>query len=164
MWFSLVTLIIFHQPGFAGSLSLSKAGQVVKVVTTDDLARLLTPTQFKVHNPDSGQDVTYEGYRFTDLLNSVFGLDWQRYKTIEFGCSDGYRPQMATHKVSRHQGLIAIREGGKPKLEPLRRVDGSVVNLGEFYLVWENIHDVNAAKSTELSWPWQLESISLLSP
>jgi hypothetical protein len=69
---------------------------------------------------------------------------------------------MKTAMALRHRGLIALRQSGKTSLPPLQRTNGSVVDLGSFYLVWENIHDSSAAKNTDLSWPWQLESISLI--
>lgn len=161
VWLAVAAGVFFQQPAIAAAISFSADGKLVTIMTADDLARKLALVQMQVKNPENGQSITYEGYRFSDVLKTVFGPDWSRYGTIEFGCADGYRPEMKASMASRHEGLIAIRESGKAVLPPLRRADGSTVYLGAFYVVWENIRDVNAASSKELSWPWQLTAISL---
>lgn len=159
-WLGLA-ILFFHPSIFAASLSFRVEERVVQAISLDDMARLLPLGQLKVRDPVSGQEIVYEGYFFTDVLRAVFGPDWSRYKMIEFTSSDGYRPTMTTIKARQHQGFIAIRDRGKSALTPLQRTNGTVIGLGAFYLVWENIRDADAAKNAELSWPWQLESISL---
>lgn len=158
----VVANLFCSQHSFASSILFSLDGKAVRAVTSDDLARMLPLVEIKIQSPENGQQINYEGYLFTDVLKTLLGSEWTRYGTIEFGCSDGYRPTMKTAVALRHQGLIALRQSGKTSLPPLQRTNGSVVDLGKFYLVWENIHDSSAAKSTDLSWPWQLESISLI--
>ena len=159
--FALVAAFFFHAPGFAATISYSVEGQPAKTVTMEELVRLLPIAQMQVRNPENGQHITYEGFAFADVLRTVAGADWTQFKTIEFGCTDGYRPTMPVKAATAHRGLLAIREPGKPALGMLQRTNGGPVELGRFYLVWENIQDSAAATNTELSWPWQLESIAL---
>lgn len=157
----MVAGMFFQQRVIAASLSVNADGKAVTSVSADDLARKLPIVRMQVINPENGQYITYEGYRFSDVLETVFGADWPRYGTIQFDCADGYRPKMKASTAARHQGLLAIRESGAATLAPLRRADGSNVDLGAFYLVWENIRDASAASNAELSWPWQIVAISL---
>ena len=153
--------LFLHAACFAGTVSFSADGQPAKAVTTDELVQRLPLVPMLVRNPENGQTFTYEGFAFSDVLRTIAGPDWTRFKTIEFGCTDGYRPTMPVNAAMAHRGLLAIRERGKPTLGSLQRTNGDPVELGNFYLVWENIQDSNTAKNTELSWPWQLESITL---
>lgn len=153
--------MLLQRPGLAAGLSFHADGKAVTILSADDLARKFPLVTMQVQNPENGQRITYEGYRFAEVLTTVFGTDWPRYQTIEFDCADGYRPRMKADMASRHQGLIAVRESGKATLPPLRRADGSTVDVGAFYVVWENIRDANAATNKELSWPWQLVAISV---
>lgn len=159
--FALAVMIASYATCFAGSISFSADGQPTKTVTVDELVRLLPVVQMPARNPENGQTFTYEGFALADVLRTMFGSDWVQHKTIAFGCADGYRPTMPVNTAKAHQGLLAIRERGKASLGSLQRTNGGPVELGNFYLVWENIQDANAAKNTELSWPWQLESIAL---
>lgn len=71
---------------------------------------------------------------------------------------------MATALVSQHRGVLAVRELGKEGQMSVRRTEGTHIDLGKFYLVWENLNDIGARDNSNLAWPWQLEAISLVNP
>lgn len=102
VWLAVVASVFFHQTGIAAALSFSADGKKITTMTADDLARKLPLVQMQVKNPENGKLFTYEGYRFADVLKMVFGTDWPRYQTIEFGCADGYQPEMKASIASRH--------------------------------------------------------------
>lgn len=154
----------FVEAGDTDSVTFSAPGRPDRLVDLVDLAGSIDPTRITLRSPENGLSVTYEGYAFEDVLRFALGRQWSRYSTIEFTCLDGYQPRMATALVSQRRGVLAVREVGKPGPMSLRRSDGTLIDLGKFYLVWDNLNDIGARDNATLAWPWQIKSISLVNP
>lgn len=145
------------------ALQFMDAGKPVQTMTRKDLAEKIPSTSLVVKNPTTSQTVTYQGVALPSLLSLAFGDRWKSAELVKFEARDGYQPVMPVAVIQKHTGLMAYADAGADQLLPIGDGHGGRVNPGPFYLVWENLKDVQAKNEAWLQWPWQLVRIELTS-
>jgi cytochrome c2 len=101
------------------------------------------------------ENIEVKGYDLKQILNRVYGqslLDSLKNDyAVEFICTDGYNPRINLNLILENKGYIVnkiINEGKEEALIPKHQ---------PYYLVWENIQDVNI-----LPWPYALANMRLI--
>lgn len=151
-------------PADGAGLSFRIEGRPVKEVSREALLQALPTKTLTVENPANAQVVTYQGMDLLDLLNLAFGAEWRHYELVKFHSRDGYQPVIPRDILLAHRGLVAYREQGKDDLPPIQGHRGETIELGPYFLVWDNRTDAGAKTEPWLSWPWQLVAIELTRP
>jgi hypothetical protein len=171
----LFIILIFSTSSFASELIFKLDDKVVLKLNDSDLKKgvldikgeLVGSVDKTLFNAWRGYERTYRGYSFYELLNSVYGADWVKYKKITFTALDGYKQIARIKKMlssaKGKAGYIAYTETGKKGFSKFKRKK-KVVNPGPFYLVWSNFNEKDkASHGDHLKWPYQLKTINLKS-
>ena len=119
----------------------------------------------KLFNVFRSKETFYEAYPFYELLNSVYGADWQKKEKISFTSIDGYHqisliaPMLKATK--KKMGYLAFKEVGRNGFEKFQK-KGKSVDPGPLYLVWTNFSDRDKASHGDIiKWPYQLSEINI---
>ena len=167
VWIALTIWMLGGQPlavlADESALQFLDAGKPVQTMTRKDLAEKIPATSLAVKNPTTSQTVTYQGAALPALLSLAFGDRWKNAELVKFETRDGYQPIMPVAVIQKHTGLMAYADAGADQLLPIGDGHGGMVNPGPFYLVWENLKDLQAKNDAWLQWPWQLVRIELTS-
>jgi mono/diheme cytochrome c family protein len=137
-----------------------------ELVSTRDLAALKTlaePRAMRVLEPYEQREVAFRALRLDRVLDAVYGESWRGEEEILFTCRDGYQPTVPVARALEHAGWLAFaREGADFALE--KRESGRLqrVEIGPFYLIWENLADAPMRDEGDYGWPYQLVGIDLI--
>lgn len=115
-----------------------------------------------VYEPHMGELRIYRGVSFKDVLNKIYGKEWSKYEEILFTCKDGYQPSVPLAKVKNHDAyLVFARQSGSFIID--NKLQNKVnVDLGPYYLVWENIKNQAIRADGVGDWPYQIVGIDLI--
>ena len=167
VWMALIGWMLGGQPlvvlADESALQFLDASKPVQTFTRKDLAEKIPATSLTVKNPTTSQTVTYQGAALPALLSLAYGDRWKNAELVKFETRDGYQPVMPVAVIQKHTGLMAYADAGADQLLPIGDGHGGTVNPGPFYLVWENLKDLQAKNDAWLQWPWQLVRIELTS-
>ncbi len=107
----LCTLLFFLNVVNGETLTLSKNGQVVKIISLNGLKQLQPGfVTIPVDNQTDSKIHTYEGISLTVLFDQVFGIGWKSFNAVKFVTSDGYQPIIPTSSILANVGILATSE------------------------------------------------------
>lgn len=128
----------------------------------------LTPAPVTVVEPHRSTplkpvEATYTGYPVVPLLDGWLGEGWRRPNAmIGFEASDGYLSMIPAARLLRYPAyLVYARSDGDDfsvETPPLNRR----VNLGPWYLVWDNLLHSELQRDGATYWPYQVVKISVI--
>ena len=109
-------------------------------------------------------DVTYNGYPAVAVLDSLLGTQWRSSEAlIGFEAKDGYLSMIPAAQFLRYPAyLVYARADGDDfsvETPPLN----NRVQLGPWYLVWDNLLHAGLQADGATYWPYQVEKIGLVS-
>jgi mono/diheme cytochrome c family protein len=145
------------------SLKFLAHGKPVKTLSLKQLRELAAPQQLTVWEPHENREVTYEGFPARALLERVYGKRWRAVAEIIFLCTDGYRPVLARARFDNYDALFAIRRTDQAEFTLVNRLQGDEhVDLGPFYLVWDNRKQPALKAQKGEGWPYQVVAMDLV--
>ncbi len=148
----------------AGDLTFSRRSQPVAERSLALLHRWLGAKKVRVFDPYEGDEIVFDAFRFDQVLDSVYGRDWRSEEELVFTCSDGYQPTVPVARVLEHEAWLAFDRGGIDGFSLLKFESGSRkrIQLGPYYLVWENVDDELVRQQGDYGWPYQLVGVDLV--
>lgn len=158
------TLAMLASPaGFAGQdLAFKSHGQAVKSLAPEALENLAPAAKIETYDPNSQENVVYVGYPFQALLDKIYGDSWKNAEEILFTCADGYQPSVPVRVFLEHRAVLAFkRDSGSFDLVSKLHNDEKV-ELGPYYLVWDDLKSPEIKKEGEGIWPYQLVGVDLV--
>jgi cytochrome c2 len=166
---SLVAVLGFAQGAAADSppaqaLRFAWHGKPVATRGLAELKRLAQPALVRVHEPYEEKPAEFEGLSFAEILDAVYGERWRSAEEILFTCSDGYQPTMPVERVLGHRAWLAFRRADRPDFSIDKFESGARrrVEVGPFYLVWDNLKDAVVRMDGDYGWPYQLVGIDFI--
>lgn len=137
-----------------------------KPVAAYDLAALrerVAASDVRVFEPYEQQEVSFVALPFAALLDAIYGEEWRAEEELLFTCSDGYQPTIPVGRVLEHRAWLAF-ERKQQGFSIRKRESGETrtVELGPFYLVWENLEDAQVRQEADYGWPYQLVGVDLI--
>jgi len=157
----------------AGAAGATPAPQTLRfarhadVVATLDLAalRTLTPSRtVRVFDPYEGREVAFEALALDAVLDAVYTPAWRSEEEILFTCSDGYQPTVPTRRFQDHAAWLAYARADAADFRIEKRESGRLqsIDVGPFYLVWENLESETLRQDAAYGWPYQVVGIELI--
>lgn len=145
-------------------LAFARRGEAVATLDVAALRRLAEPATLRVHEPYEDGEAEFEALPLSAILDGVYGRSWRDEEELLFTCRDGYQPTVPVARVAAHRAWLAFRRIGTPGFTILKRESGVLrtVDLGPFYLIWENLDDEQVLVEGDYGWPYQLVSIDLI--
>jgi len=139
--------------------------QPIATRSSEELTRLAEPVQVEVFEPHQRTKMTFEALPLPQVLDDAYGRIWREREAIVFTCRDGYEPTIAVRRILNHSAFLAL---GRPGPQEFTIVDARhgaprEVNLGPFYVIWENLDDAKIRAEDDYGWPYQVVRIELVS-
>ncbi len=169
----VLLLLILVSNAFANDLIFKQDGKIIKKISLADLKtgkiefnkKSVSAVDKNVFNAWRGYEKTYRGYSLYDLLDLVYGADWNKNKKLIFTALDEYKQISRIHRMLESakgkMGLIAYTEVGQDGFTKFNRGEKSI-DPGPIYLVWTNFKESDkATHGDHLKWPYQLSTIEL---
>jgi len=150
--------------GGAVRLSFARHGEALGERDLAALRAAAAAGTVRVFEPYEGREVVFGALPFGALLDAVYGEGWRKQEEILFTCSDGYQPTVPVQRVIEHRAWLAFERRDQPGFTVLKRESGETrtIELGPFYLVWENLDDAQMRQESDYGWPYQLVGIDLI--
>ncbi|GKS70324.1 hypothetical protein W03_23280 [Nitrosomonas sp. PY1] len=110
---------------------------------------------------DDITEIAYFGYPIAKIFDWLFGSTWQDQGAyIEFIALDGYFSRVKVSRFNQYRAFLAF--GIKDKSEFI--IDNSEqgeknVQLGPYYLIWDNIDEPELVAEGATNWPYQITEI-----
>ncbi len=144
------------------ALTFKKKSVVVAKHFREALTKMVQPQDVITFEPHTDENRVYQGVNFQALLSKVYGPVWQQSEEILFTCQDGYQPSVPVAKVKKNAAyLVFNRSGGKFVIDN-KSQNKTNVELGPYYLVWENIKNQAVRGEGVSDWPYQVVAIDLI--
>ena len=153
------------------ALLATSPGRAAEMPTVDDLqtqmgapARAVTVYEPHLSVGDAHTAVDYVGYPAVDVMERLFGPDWQREaETIELRALDGYVSRLPVERfLSENAFIVFMRGDGSPFTVDNLAQNETDVPLGPYYLVWDNIGNPALLEEGARNWPYQVAEVILV--
>tara|TARA_R110000822_G_scaffold159476_40_gene299808 strand:- start:8213 stop:9079 length:867 start_codon:yes stop_codon:yes gene_type:complete len=138
----------------------------------EELGKIIDDAEkvIRVYEPHLTKDnqlipVEYVGYEANPIFSEILGQNWHNQKAdIEFRALDGYIARIEVSKFLTYSAYLVF---AKKDREPFRVTNvaqgGENVELGPYYLVWDNISNPALIHEGASGWPYQVTEIGLSS-
>lgn len=160
---ALFVLMIFLSLASAKSqqsttLKILISGKPLKELTLKEMKDKLEVKTVSFHDPSYSKEKNYRAFRLSDFLDLAYGSKWKtgKYSDISFLAYDGYDAVSDISKLKQQGGYLVFQDIDFPNWEI---IDNGKSYPGPFYIVWVN---KNQNATAGYPWPWQLESVNLI--
>jgi mono/diheme cytochrome c family protein len=146
------------------SLRFARHGEPIATATLASLREQISASRVWVHEPYETNEVGFEALPFAAVLDAIYSPSWRDEEELLFTCSDGYQPTVPVRRVLRHRAWLAFDRVGVPEFT-IRKFEAGQhkrIELGPFYLIWENLEDAQIQQEGDYGWPYQLVGIDLI--
>jgi len=124
------------------------------------------PATVEVHEPHLSTEKApvkrrYSGYRFEVVAALLFGPMWRDgTQAIEFRALDGYVSRIPVADFDEHKAhlVVGVSDGSAFTVNNLLQNEKDI-QLGPYYLIWENIEDTEMFNRGASGWPYQVVEI-----
>jgi len=136
-----------------------------KSLTLGDLTQHIEPRRLVVLEPYEHAQVAFTALPLEQVLDEAYGPSWRTHEAILFTCLDGYEPTIPVRRVLEHRAFLAIDRPGDAGFTVLKDEEGTRkrIDLGPFYVVWENLDNARVRNEGDYGWPYQVVRIDLVS-
>lgn len=157
---------IFSFPNDARSenLVLKNHGKPIKTLSINQLKELAGAKPVTVFEPHESVKREYGGFSMNSILTAVYGESWKDAEEILFTCSDGYQPSIPSVKFNEYSAYLVYAGSGGEGFSLINKLQNNEhVELGPFYLVWDNLKHPELRAEGGSDWPYQVTTIDLIS-
>ena len=147
------------------SLEFLAESKSVTSLTAEELTRKVEPRRVDVFEPYEQTEVAFTALPLEWVLDEAYGQAWREREAILFTCRDGYQPIIAVRRVLDQRAFLAIDLVGDAGFTILKFEEGARkrIELGPFYVIWENLDDPRIRSEGDYGWPYQVVQIDLVS-
>jgi mono/diheme cytochrome c family protein len=147
----------------ADDLVFKLKGKGVKTLTFDQLEKISPPHDLPVYEIHEAKDVTYQVSDLRSVLTAVYGELWKNSDEILFTCLDGYQPSIPVAKIKEFTSALAFARKGAKEFSLIAVIDkNKKVDLGPYYLVWDNLKNKRLRSGEVHDWPYQVTTVDLI--
>jgi cytochrome c2 len=132
---------------------------VIARLDAGTLAQKLRPRRLAVYEPIEHKVVEFEGFDAREVLDLAYGPRWRTSEELLMTCLDGFQPSVPAQRFIDHTALLAYKRLDQPQQFTVAKPDAKapkIVELGPWYLVWENQRDAVVRADLDYGWPYQL--------
>ncbi len=161
----IFTSFLLLSPNIISSQELvfKKHGEVVKKLSLDQIEKIIAPKTVTVFEPHESENRQYRGFPVDKLFSAVYGNGWIKTEDVLFTCSDGYQPSIPSTQFRKYSSYLVYASPDKREFTLINKLQNSeLVELGPFYLVWDNINNPELRAEGASGWPYQVVAIDLI--
>lgn len=145
-------------------LGFARHGQPVTTRGLAALRQAVEASTVRVFEPYEQAVVPFRAMPFDRVLDAVYSPSWRQEQEILFTCRDGYQPSVPVQRLEAHDAWLAFDRDDREGFAIRKRESGERkrIELGPFYLVWENLDDEKIRQESDYGWPYQLVGVDLI--
>lgn len=149
----------------APRLAFFDESRPVSSLGVEALTRTIEPVRIDVFEPYEQARVAFTALPLEQVLDEAYGPSWRTREAILFTCRDGYEPTIPVRRIVEHRAFLAIERLGDVGFTILKEEAGrrQRIELGPFYVIWENLDDARVRTEGDYGWPYQVMKIELVS-
>jgi len=160
----LLLSLITQGDSLAQNLVVNSNGDKMGDYSIDDLSAIVKPIEISIYEPHEHRNRTYTGFSARDLLKHFYKRDLSADKEIYITCTDGYKPAIPVSKFLKYDGYFVYKSGDENDFTLINKnQNDEFIDLKQFYLIWDNIKYPDLQKTGAYDFPYQIESIDLIS-
>ncbi len=127
-----------------------------KTLTLTKLVSEFSTEEFEVFDPLEMRNKTFRVIPVNDVLTKVYGDDWKTREEVLVKAADGFESSIAVEQFLNFDGYLAFEQVQRPQFIAVKDADGKYVELGPFWLIWDNETDKDSQASNTYFWPYQV--------
>lgn len=111
------------------------------------------------------RQMSFRGIAVNTLFDKAYGEGWREREEVLFTALDGYQSSIPIEQFLQYDSFVAYEyaEASKrPSFVLTKDSDGKLIDLGPFWLVWDNLSKPSLQGSVAYGWPYQLASFELI--
>ncbi|MCI0455340.1 MAG: c-type cytochrome [Candidatus Dadabacteria bacterium] len=144
-------------------LTFKNHGKVIKELSLEKLKKVIQSTTITVFEPTESENIRYNGFPVNNLLTGIYGDKWKETEEILFTCRDGYQKSIPSIEFKEYPSYLVYTNPDKVEFTLINRLQNNqLVDLGPFYLVWDNISHPELQDEGASNWPYQVTTIDLI--
>jgi mono/diheme cytochrome c family protein len=150
--------------GPKANLQFSRHGLAVATRSLEAMQSEASIQRTRVFEPYEEVEMAFLGIPFASVLDAVYGPSWRQEEELLFTCSDGYQPTLPIQRVLDRRAWLAFDRPGEQGFSVLKFESGKRrrIELAPFYLIWENLEDLEVRQEGDYGWPYQLIAVDLI--
>ncbi len=129
-----------------------------KNVSFADIKSKVQEVPIAYADPYGNGPQTAIGFPLSEVLKNFLGENWKEMEGMHFTARDGYKTSVPMSKILKYEPVLAFRytdatlafTANKKTKVP------QVVELGPYYLVWNNIQHPEVKQNGYKDWPYQI--------
>lgn len=135
-----------------------------KDLTLDQIKKIVETKKLTVFEAHVKKPVEFLTIPLVPLLDSQLGADWQKTDGVLFTALDGYRSDVSVKKILKYKPHLAFAfaESNKAFIIDNPAQNEKDVDLGPFFLIWDNIKNPELKREGSYGWPYQVASIATI--
>lgn len=138
-------------------------GKQIKAMSSAEISAAVAPVDVKTYEFLERAERSYKAIPFAALLTKVYGERWTRAEEILFTCADGYQPSVPVAKVRDFPGYLAFARNDQAAFSLVNQLEaGKKVDLGPYYLVWDNLKHPELKDEGANDQPYQVVAVDLI--
>jgi len=133
-----------------------------KAVLLSELIAQFPSQEIKVFDPTENREKTFRAVSTNSVLDSIYGPEWRTREEVVTAALDGYESVISVDRFIKYNSFIAYEDTKRPQFVLVKGSDGKLVELGPFWLIWDNINQPDLKAWVSYGWPWQMNSINFV--
>ncbi|MBW2389449.1 MAG: hypothetical protein JRG89_13565 [Deltaproteobacteria bacterium] len=148
----------------APGLTFSLRGRLQSTRALDELEALASAIEIRVFEPYEARPATFRALPFNQILDAIYGEAWRQEEELLLTCRDGYQPSFPVRRLIDYKAWLAFERSDAATFSILKLESGErrSVDLSPYYLVWENLEDLELRNQGDYGWPYQLVGVDLI--
>jgi len=135
-----------------------------KDLTLKEIKKVVAAKKLTVFEAHLKTPIEFQTIPLIPILDTQFGVGWRNTDGILFTALDGYRSDVAVPKILKYKPHLAFAFADANKEF---KVDNAAQNekdveLGPFFLIWDNISNPELKREGSYGWPYQVVSITAI--
>lgn len=158
-----VLLFLLPRTAWSKEIIFKNHGRLVKVLSLEQIEKILPAKIVTVFEPHESEKRRYRGFTANALFTAVYGESWKKAEEILFTCADGYQPTIPSLRFEKYPGYLVYSAPDKREFMLRNKLQNNEpVELGPFYLIWDNLKYPELRAEGGSGWPYQVTAIDLI--
>ena len=161
---ALILTIFCSQNSISEQLVFKLNGEKINEYDIKQLSSIVKPLEITIYEPHEHGNRKYLGFPVLNLLKEFYKDQLVSNKDIHITCTDGYKPSIPVVKFLKYDSFLVFKSGNKENFTLINKnQNNEFIELRPFYLIWDNIKHPELKKQGAYDFPYQIESIDLIS-
>jgi hypothetical protein len=158
----ILSITFFIQTVHSKELKFYKNGTLFKIMKQEELLRAFQSHNIEFYNRKDRRSQRYEAFKFTDLLNKVYGDAWKEMREISYICKNKFKPIRPISRLTKRKSFLAYKRKDLKNFVLIDKTSNNITDLSPYYLTWEEKKGMTKKEKAMDGWVYQIQGIDIL--